>query len=128
MKSMIVIASLMLLAAPAFAVDTIPAVGNLTIEHKIGCSEGQEHPTTCPDETTLSFMASTIGICDSFSANVIAGKEVSTLTIVKTTVDHCTRPEHPPRNEMMKITLKGELPHSPIYLGNPLLVIVNYDN
>ncbi len=73
--------------------------------------------------TTLTFAALSIGSCDVFSGKFETQNGVSVLTISKSSIEHCTRPEHALAYERKQLVFKYDVfPGGTIVLANPLLV------
>ena len=113
-------------ATPPMIERTFPPVSALDITQIEGCvhtTHGDDTPP-CPISARIHFFASTIGICDSFSAEVAQVEENATieLTIVKSTLIHCTRPEHPPQVEERIVFANYNLLKGNVKLTNSILV------
>lgn len=121
---------LMVISVSVFASESVPPVGAVKIDQVRGCGAPPPPGVTlsCPTTTTLSFVASTTGSCESFSAKLDPAEDGngSILKITKFRLDNCTRPEHPAKQEAQHLNVGGDLPNGPIFLANPIEVNVYF--
>jgi hypothetical protein len=125
-SKILVILGIMILSLTALASQTLPPVSQISIDETTGCGTvpvPKFKAPPCPTLVTLTFTASTTGICDTFSASFEEKNGVAFLTILKTTEDQCTRPQHAPMDVEQRLYL-SELPAGPIVLANPELLFV----
>jgi hypothetical protein len=104
-------------------------VRNVAIYAEEGCGVppptfGEQLP--CPGVERVTFEVQTTGSCEVFTTQVDPGTGGETyLTIVKQTIENCTRPEHEPRIEARTLILADEL-HGAVRLGNPVIVETHF--
>ena len=100
----------------------IVPVSNVSISLMRGC--GQPNPSGCPDNTEVTFTVEMGGTCHSYSVKPQFNSGSTTLTILDSAMENCTRPEK--LDYEASVTFEGNLGSQPVMVGNPVYIKTSY--